>query len=197
MTAMAETRPQQWLAAYGSYADAIEKTLGPCRAIIESHPIDPLGTLINLCLQRSGALNEAVNRGDLGECELLFLGLKELNDELPEISTTRPPFSNELQEAAGTRLRSAGHSESEVAEILEVANTPERGAPRDERWTAIRALRLHNDGKSYPEIADALCSCAKNHSRMGLAHDKRLDPCSERYRNQIRRLSAILKKYSP
>jgi hypothetical protein len=191
-----ESRPDQWLEAYRGYAETVELALGPCRERIDSDPVHPLGLLINLCLQHASKLSDAVNRRDLEQCKHFFLELRELKNELPEIATSKPAFAAEFLDVARTKLRAAGHSAETTEAILEEANSPERGAPRDERWTAIRALWMHNDQKkSYPEIADALCTCGKRHGRVD-RYDRRLDPCSERYRNQVRRLRAILKKYS-
>ena len=115
---------------------------------------------------------------------------------IPDLTTTRPPFSKDLTDFVGDDLNAAGLSSEDGASVLEYVGRLERGAPRERRSIVFEALRLKGAGKSYPQIADALCTCGKKHGRLGRAYDKRLDPCSDSYRALIREFSKVLKKYS-
>jgi hypothetical protein len=187
---------EQVLASYRSFIQSWNQMLSPVLGRAKYHPNHPLSILIALCVRQSDALAEAVSKGDSAQCALLFKGVQELNDQLPDIADTVAPFSQDVLDIAASQLRAAAHSDESVSTILKIANARKKGAPLRERWTAVRALRMHNDGKSYPEIADALCDCGKRHARMDVGHSGRLDAHSDNFRNQIRRLKAVLKKYS-
>jgi hypothetical protein len=202
-------------------ADQTSQDLAECRAeLAELEPAmerwrimreslsanDPEAQLIDAWFCAWKTFRLAVNRAsDISGLYELYVPVRDLNDWMPGISITRPPFPAELVTARRDSMRAMGFSEGRIDRELAAASKPERGAPRTgkngerpARETAIEALRLKQAKKSWPRVADALCpehGKSKKHGRFGEYGDKKLDRCSAKYRDQARKLQAVLKKY--
>lgn len=188
------------------------------QSIVNSLPAnDPEATLTRAWLQRWETLSRAVQHGG-GDVDHdgLIKEIAELDDALPDLSSTRAPFAQHPAEAARAieevrnACRSAGYTDQESALVLDQACKPQMGAPRKDRCTAFKALRMHIAGKFYPEIANELClehgnndedhrrtvRCARDEEFNPHSSDMKLDKCSEMFRDQIKDLKKVLSKYT-
>jgi hypothetical protein len=191
------------LASYQGTLDLVEPALALARARIESLPAnDPETKLWRAWLWHWATFGEALRKRADIDYQALFVNIIELGDALPGLSSTRPPFPKDLIEAARAVHVSAGFADLEVNRIMDKACKDAMGARRKDRETGFKALRLQMAHKSYPQIANELCpehgDSPKHgrhfHPRSG---DKKLDPCSDKYRAQVRGLKKVLKKYAP
>jgi hypothetical protein len=187
----------QALADYEMILALVEPTLSEWSALVSdnSKEDDPLRLLIGMYLERWRKLRIWVDRKADADYGGLLQEIGEIGNWLPGMATTKPPFPGSASEGMMQLHQTAGFSDEEVSEIMAGASRPDMGAPRNRREIALEALRMKNQRKSYREIADALCDCG-NHRRLPIDQDRRLSPCADRYRGQIRELRAVLRKYA-
>lgn len=173
------------------------------RLEIESAPPnDPEARLRKARLRVLDELLDAVTRRVDADFNSIWKRLGELNDHSPGTSSSRTPFSDEETDKTKDALEGTNFDEASRELVLDTFNEPKMGAPRKDRIEAIEAMRLHMEGKSYPEIADRLCGNPSHHHGKISRHnnypryeEKKLDQCSDRYRALVRGLKKILKKY--
>lgn len=187
---------QEELAAYRELLDRVDPTMGP--AVKDLPANDPLRELTVLYLKRWKKLQKWVNDGADKDYASLFAELNELGNWItPDRWFAGPEEVEWLSEG----YRAAGLSTEQVETVMDKANRPGRAAPRTRRRMAIEALKMKRARKSYREIADTFCDCGEYHGHVIAGNDydgyeRQLSPCAARYRDLVRQLEGVLKKYS-
>ena len=129
---------------------------------------------------------EAISRGELTQA--LAEEITELRKILESAGALQPKpdvDADKVDDDLGRAVNESGFDYPATKRIMTIATQPERGAPRAD--TAMEALVMKVVGKSFREIADALCGI--NHT-----HDER---CQDRFRKEIKKLSVLYEKYKP
>lgn len=193
-------------------------------------PDDPLTILLRAQIQRWQYCRWALDNDaeiayqsvmeELGEIKSCIPAASEITEQRATVPAVMwPPFSPEVRLRTQREALELGFSEEQATEIVKIACMPNRGRPRHYTAvkgdfpiadTAIAAKRLQLQGKTYTQIADALCTehkrgpsgkCPKHHRekihrlRPGTSKttdDNVRDRCTERYLRQIKRLDAVL-----